>query len=104
MDDDNAKTVYFNTTADSGVPSSVNWLDAGAVTGVKDQGTCGSGWAFSATGSLEGAHFVATGELQSFSEQQLVDCTFIKYGNSGCTIGSQRNAFHYYEAGIMAML
>ena len=82
----------------------VNWVDAGAVTPVKDQGQCGSCWAFSSTGSLEGAHFVATGELLSFSEQQLVDCAGIRYGNMGCNGGLQTYAYNYYEAGHNAML
>merc|ERR1739846_127827 len=79
-----------------------NWVEDGAVTPVKDQGQCGSCWAFSTTGSLEGAHFVATGELLSFSEQQLVDCAGIKYGNMGCNGGLQDNAYKYYEAGFNA--
>ena len=83
---------------------SLNWVDAGAVTPVKDQGQCGSCWAFSTTGSLEGAHFVASGELLSFSEQQLVDCAGIKYGNMACNGGLQDNAYKYYEAGFDAML
>merc|ERR1719469_809930 len=71
--------------------SSVNWVTAGAVGAVKDQGQCGSCWAFSSTGSLEGAHFIATGELLSFFEQQLVDCAYRKYGNYACNGGLQTN-------------
>jgi cathepsin L len=84
--------------------SSVNWVDAGAVTPVKDQGQCGSCWSFSTTGSLEGAHQIATGKLLSFSEQQLVDCAGLKYGNYGCNGGLQTNAYNYYEDGYMAEL
>jgi cathepsin L len=84
--------------------SSVNWVDAGAVTPVKDQGQCGSCWAFSTTGSLEGAHQIATGTLLSFSEQQLVDCAFVSYGNYACNGGLQENAYAYYEDGNKAEL
>jgi len=83
---------------------SVNWVDAGAVTPVKDQGQCGSCWAFSTTGSLEGAHFIATGDLLSFSEQQLVDCAFLSYGNLACNGGLQEYAYNYYEDGHNAEL
>jgi C1A family cysteine protease len=67
--------------ANETVPASVNWINAGAVTPIKDQGQCGSCWAFSSTGALEGIHAIESGTLLSFSEQQLVDCST---ANGGC--------------------
>ena len=76
--------------------ASVDWVAKGAVTEVKNQGSCGSCWSFSTTGAMEGAHFIATGELVSLSEQNLVSCAH--NGNLGCMGGMMDRAFTWTES------
>ncbi|XP_045804316.1 zingipain-1-like [Trifolium pratense] len=78
------------------LPKSVDWRKKSVVTHVKDQGRCGSCWAFSAVAAVEGIHKIKTGKLVSLSEQQLIDCD-TKRGNKGCEGGDMYIAFNYIK-------
>ncbi|KAJ8934794.1 hypothetical protein NQ318_002350 [Aromia moschata] len=76
------------------VPDEFDWREKGAVTPIKNQGSCGSCWAFSSTGALEGQYFLKTGQLISISEQNLVDCSH-EHNNIGCSGGDMTPSFTY---------
>ncbi|UJR12299.1 hypothetical protein I4U23_016476 [Adineta vaga] len=84
----------FSTPENFVLPNEVDWRTKGYVTYVKDQGQCGSCWAFSTTGALEGQHFAKTSQLIPLSEQNLVDCSLL---NFGCNGGNQDLAYDYIK-------
>jgi C1A family cysteine protease len=81
--------------------TSVDWVEKGAVTPVKNQGSCGSCWTFSTTGAMEGAYYLKYGNLLSFSEQQIVSCS--KYGGNGCNGGLPTRAITWLETNALCL-
>jgi len=89
--------------------ASKDWVTEGAVAEIKDQGQCGSCWAFSTVGALEGAYQIKhkNSAVQTFSEQYLVSCDNRKNGGTdlGCNGGLMDSAFEWLQknGGICTM-
>ena len=81
----------------SNLSTSVNWVEEGAVNTPMDQGNCGSCWTFASTGMLEGAYKIAGNDLESFSEQQLLDCAGEDVYADGCDGGSIASGLMFWE-------
>ncbi|KAK4479387.1 hypothetical protein RD792_014900 [Penstemon davidsonii] len=88
----NGTFMYENVQS---VPPSVDWRKKGAVTPVKDQGQCGSCWAFSTVVAVEGINQIKTNNLVSLSEQELIDCDNDQ--NQGCNGGLMDLAFDFIK-------
>ncbi|KAL4629527.1 cathepsin L1-like [Arapaima gigas] len=84
----------FEPPQNATLPLSMDWRTQGLVTPVRNQGSCGCCWAFSAVGALEGQIKKQTGKMIPLSPQNLVDCS-ISYGNHGCKGGYLSKAFNY---------
>ncbi|KAK9085603.1 hypothetical protein Sjap_026014 [Stephania japonica] len=90
----NAATPFQYENATTNIPRFMDWRRRKAVTSVKNQGECGSCWAFSAVAAVEGIHKLKTGRLVSLSEEQLVECDRVGE-DKGCDGGLMDDAFKY---------
>jgi len=79
------------------IPSSKDWVAEGAVTPIKNQGQCGSCWSFSVSGALEGLNVIKGGALETYSEQQMMDCSK-DLGNESCQGGYMDKAYDYVQS------
>jgi cathepsin L len=94
-----SKPMNFEPFLQADLPATWDWrkdgpVSGGVVTPVKNQAQCGSCWAFSTTGSVEGCHALSTKKIVSLSEQNLMDCSFSQ-GNEGCNGGLMTQAMNY---------
>lgn len=87
-------TVVDYSNSNAILADAVDWRAKGAVTSVKDQGQCGSCWAFSATEAIESYSFLAGNDLQELSPQQINSCDKV---DLGCNGGNTESAYEYVQ-------
>jgi len=92
--DEEADPVWLDESA---APASIDWRQQGAVTPIKNQGSCGSCWSFSASGSMEGINKIKTGKLVELSTQQALDCSVA----GSCSGGYFEKVFYYAKTNKM---
>lgn len=92
---DASKDVYMGMLEAGARADAIDWTTKGVVNPIKDQGSCGSCWAFSAVGTLESGYAVTAGNLHTLSEQQLLDCE--DYTQAGCDGGYNDKAMTYFS-------
>ncbi|CAH8486110.1 unnamed protein product [Schistosoma intercalatum] len=92
----NDQTEELPLLSQKSLPLTWDWRDYGLVTSVKDQGLCGSCWAFSTTGAIEGQFIKKYKKSINLSEQQLIDCSY-SFGNHGCHGGTMDQSFNYLK-------
>jgi len=88
----NATKAGVSIELDGPMAATVDWRTKGAVTEVKDQGQCGSCWAFSATEAIESYNFLAGNKLLNLSPQQITSCDKV---DQGCNGGNTETAYQY---------
>eukprot|EP00238_Polyblepharides_amylifera_P012279 CAMPEP_0196576208 /NCGR_PEP_ID=MMETSP1081-20130531/5528_1 /TAXON_ID=36882 /ORGANISM="Pyramimonas amylifera, Strain CCMP720" /LENGTH=532 /DNA_ID=CAMNT_0041894757 /DNA_START=236 /DNA_END=1834 /DNA_ORIENTATION=+ len=91
---DDANYTHVPSIPEDQLPKEVNWTKQGAVTKVKDQGSCGSCWSFGTVAAIEGQLFRKTGNLVRLSEQELMDCSW-HFGNKACNGGYDKRSYKY---------
>jgi C1A family cysteine protease len=89
------KVAVISDEMRAAAPAKLDWSAQGATTAVKDQGQCGSCWAYSATEGIEAGLFMATGQLTKLSEQQIISCD---KEDGGCDGGDLPTAFDYVQS------
>ena len=94
-DDDTVTTEPLSMDELKDLPTELDWREKGVVSPVKNQGMCGSCWAFSTTGALESANALASGKMVELSEQELLSCS--RNGNFGCRGGLMTNAMKWIK-------